>query len=196
MTGRALRSLPGVWSLCSSQPGGLPDGSRWSPRVVRGGDHREASRKRSRTPAGVPDSWLPRAHESGVAPKRRACCENSGPIDPECGAVLSSVGWFWHPSPGCWPIRRFPGGRSPFALDDLRLPSANPAGWTPLLSSAKNVQTPGGALRFRCGCRKVAETRGFGRPRAARRGLRALPLRAQARWATRSYGGVDCLRLS
>ena len=34
------------------------------------------------------------------------------------------------------------GGRSPLALNDDRLPSANPAGWVPPVISAENVQTP------------------------------------------------------
>src|ERR1022692_5165810 len=37
---------------------------------------------------------------------------------------------------------QFSGCRSPLALDDHRLPSANPAGWPRSLSSAQNVQTP------------------------------------------------------
>jgi hypothetical protein len=68
----------------------------------------------------------------------RTCCADCGP-DGCCGHVSAGTGT----PPGCsTPPARVSGGRSPFALNDHRLPSANPAGWSPSLSSTENVQTP------------------------------------------------------
>ena len=54
---------------------------------------------------------------------------------------------FWHPAGVLDHPTRSSGGRSPFALNDHRLPSTNPAGWAPPVSSAENVQTPGAGRR-------------------------------------------------
>ena len=42
--------------------------------------------------------------------------------------VLSPKAWFWHPSGMRKVVACVSGGRSPFALNDDRLPSSNPAG--------------------------------------------------------------------
>jgi hypothetical protein len=81
----------GVWTFWSSQPRGLPDGSRRSPRGLWGGDLRETAQERSCTPAGVPDRLLLRVLETGVAPESTACGENCG-RGAECRAVLSLRG--------------------------------------------------------------------------------------------------------
>ena len=45
-------SSPRVWAFMSSQPEGLPDGSRKSPRGSWGGDFRATAQNRACTPAG------------------------------------------------------------------------------------------------------------------------------------------------
>jgi hypothetical protein len=132
----------GIWTFWIRQPEGLPEGSRRSPRVFGGGDLRATAQEKSCTHAGVPDSSRPHLLEIGVVPEPISRCENCGPIDLECGAVSPTNGAFWHPSRVLDHPTRFSGDRSPFALNDHRLPSGNPTGWPPPMSSAEDVQTP------------------------------------------------------
>ena len=112
----------GVWTFWISQPEGLPEGSRRSPRVFWGGDLRATAQEKSCTLAGVPDSSRPRLLEIDVVPEPITCCENRGAVDPECEAVSPTNGGLWHPSRVLDHPKRYSGGRSPFALNDHRLP--------------------------------------------------------------------------
>ena len=59
----------GIWTFWISQPEGLPEGSRRSPRVFGGGDLRGTAHEKSCTPTGVPDPSLPSRLEIGIAPE-------------------------------------------------------------------------------------------------------------------------------
>jgi hypothetical protein len=125
--------VSGVWAFWVGQPAGLPEGSRRSPGVMGAATSGQRRRRAPCTPDGVPDSSLPSLLEIGVAPENRVGTR-------QVAAVTSPR--LWHPAGVLDHPTRSSGGRSPFALNDHRLPSANPAGWPPPVSSAENVQAP------------------------------------------------------
>jgi hypothetical protein len=71
----------------------------------------------------------------------KACGSSQGPCRRHVVAEILSLR-FWHRLRGARSRTRFPGGRSPFALGDHRLPSGNAAGWPRPVSSTETVQTP------------------------------------------------------
>src|ERR1019366_6335637 len=99
----------GIWTFWISQPEGLPEGSRRSPRVFGGGDLRATAQEEAQHPG-----WGARpASEPDRADERAA-------LAPLLGAPLSDAAFRWS-LPPC----------------PERPPSANPAGWPPLLSSVE-----------------------------------------------------------
>jgi hypothetical protein len=151
-----LRVEAGVWTFRTNQPEGLPDGSRWSFRAKRENDHRRPASNGPHPGRGARllssdaarDWRCPRElswHTSAMgftsvrAAGRAAQSEGLGCRQEVAAARSPSSGT----PPGCSTIQRaFPVVVPPFALNDHRLPSTNPAGWPPPVSSAENVHTP------------------------------------------------------
>jgi len=93
------------------------------------------------TPAGCETHYCREGLRSGLPPTRVLAMGTMGQVTWSAGVCRRRLVWIWHPGPRCWILRRLSGGRSPFDLNDHRLPSSNPAGWAAPLSSAENVQT-------------------------------------------------------
>ena len=111
----SLSSKGEDWSLdiLVGQPEGLPEGSR--------------------RPSGV---WgrRPPGNSAGevLHPGRGASIVAAEPA--RAWQAVARPGSVWHPSGVLGHPTRFSGGRSPFALNDHRLPAANPLGWLGLLA--------------------------------------------------------------
>ena len=87
-----------------------------------------------------------------------ACGSSQGPRRRHVDVEILSLR-FWHPLRGARSRTRFPGGRSPFAPSDHRLPSGNAAGWPRPVSSTETVQTPVAGGTPTLLCEKVLGTR-------------------------------------
>src|SRR5664279_57038 len=98
----------GAWTFWISQPKGLADGSRRSPRVFRGGDLRATAQERSRTPAGFPDLLLPSVLEIGVAQSQILAVRTASQVTRRRGRAVVTWLCLAPPLRGAGPSDSFP----------------------------------------------------------------------------------------
>jgi hypothetical protein len=165
-----------------------PPGGRVAQPISRAGRVLPARREIwtffSSQPKGLPEGIRRSPGDWGRRPPGNGAKEV---LHPGGGArAVARRGSVWHPSGVREPKTRFPVvvPLLPRTTTGYHLPTLRVG----FRSRRQNVQTRGCALPARRERPKLAEIHRLGQSQVARRGLRALPMRAQSTWGTR----LDC----